>query len=71
MNSRSFIAYNIMGAVLWVFTFLFFGYFLGQMIPNPDRFILPIVFAIVIISFIPPLRMYFGSKTIDKHSDKK
>jgi len=53
MNYKIFISFNIIGGVFWVFLMLFSGYFLGEIIPNPDEYILPIIFLIIIISFFP------------------
>ena len=53
MHYKTFIMYNILGAVLWVLSLTFLGYFLGRVIPNADTYILPIVFLIVLISCVP------------------
>ena len=53
MNYRRFFTYNIIGGALWTLLLTLAGYFLGRVIPNPDKYVLPIVVAIVIISFLP------------------
>jgi membrane-associated protein len=53
MKYSSFISYNIFGGVSWVSAMLLLGYFLGGMIPNPDKYIIPVAFLIIIISFLP------------------
>jgi len=53
MHYRTFISYNIFGGVVWVSAMLLLGYFLGGLIPNPDKYILPISFLIIVISFLP------------------
>lgn len=53
MNYYSFISYNIFGGIFWVSLLLLSGYFLGGMIPNPDTYIIPIAFLIIVLSFIP------------------
>lgn len=53
MKYHSFLAYNIFGGVVWVSTLLLLGYLLGGMIPNPDKYIIPIAFLIIILSFLP------------------
>ena len=53
MKYSTFISYNIFGGVFWVSSMLLLGYFLGAMIPNPDIYVVPIAFAIIVISFIP------------------
>lgn len=53
MEYRKFFFYNIIGGALWTLLLTLLGYFLGQIIPDPDRYILPIVLAIIVISFLP------------------
>lgn len=61
MRYRTFLAYNVMGAFLWTWALLLFGYGFGSVIPNPDRYILPVILAIIVVSAIPALReLYKG-----------
>lgn len=53
MKYSSFFSYNVFGGVVWVTTLLLLGYFLGGLIPNPDKYIIPIAFIIIIVSFFP------------------
>jgi membrane-associated protein len=53
MKYRSFISYNVFGGIAWVSALLLSGYFLGGLIPNPDKYIIPIAFLIIVISFLP------------------
>jgi membrane-associated protein len=53
MNYRKFFLYNVLGGLLWVLSLTLMGYYLGRLIPNPDVYILPIIFAIIVISFLP------------------
>lgn len=53
MHYKTFISYNIFGGVLWVLLLLLSGYFLGGLIPNPDKYIIPVAFAIIVVSFLP------------------
>lgn len=54
MPYRTFLAYNIIGGVLWGAGMPILGYILGQSIPNVDKYILPIVALIIVVSVIPP-----------------
>jgi membrane-associated protein len=56
MSYRTFISYNIVGGFLWSFILIFLGFFFGQLIPNAEKYILPIVIVIIIVSFIPAVR---------------
>ena len=53
MNYRKFLAYNIIGGVLWCISLPLLGYYFGSLIPNPDRFLIPIVSMVMILSFMP------------------
>lgn len=53
MHYSTFISYNIFGGIFWVSGLLLLGYFLGGIIPNPDKYILPISFLIIVLSFLP------------------
>ena len=53
MNYRKFLTYNIIGGVLWCVSLPLLGYYFGSLIPNPDRFLLPIVSLVMIVSFVP------------------
>ena len=54
MNYRKFFLYNIIGGFLWVFGVSFAGYFLGKIVPDIDKYILPIIVVIIILSAITP-----------------
>lgn len=54
MNYKKFSLYNIIGGFLWIFTVSFAGYFLGRAVPNIDKYILPIIAVIIILSAITP-----------------
>jgi membrane-associated protein len=53
MKYSSFITYNILGGTGWAVIMLLAGYFLGKTIPSIDKYMLPIVFVIIIVSAIP------------------
>lgn len=55
MDHKKFTFFNFIGGTLWVFGLGFAGYFLGNLIPNVDRYLLPIIGIIIILSIIPPL----------------
>lgn len=57
MSYITFVSYNIIGCVLWVSSMTLIGFFLGETVPNIDRYVLPIVLAIVFLSLLPALIM--------------
>lgn len=55
MNWLKFVAYNIVGALLWCILFLFGGYFFGNIQIVKENFTL-VIMAIIVISFIPVIK---------------
>jgi membrane-associated protein len=66
MHYRRFISYNVVGGFLWAVGVTSAGYFLGSQIPDIDRYLIPIVFLIIVVSVLPPaihfLRDYMADK---------
>ena len=54
MSYGKFASYNVIGAVLWVTSFLFIGYFFGGLPVIKDNFTL-VIFAIISLSLVPPI----------------
>jgi len=57
MDHKRFTLFNFIGGTLWTFGMIFAGYSLGNIIPadEVDKYLLPIVAGIILISVIPPL----------------
>lgn len=53
MPYRKFLLFNVLGAFLWAVCLPVFGYFLGSLVPNVDRYLLPIVGLIIVASIAP------------------
>ena len=53
MPFRHFITYNVVGAVLWIWSMVFTGYFLGRYIPGIDKHIEIVVLVVILISILP------------------
>lgn len=65
MPYRTFLIYNIVGAVLWALGLPLLGFWLGNTIPDIDTYLLPIILLIILLSLFPALFAYFrgrGSK---------
>lgn len=56
MRYRTFIVFNAIGGFAWTWAMLWLGYGLGAIIPDPDRYVLPAVAVIIIISILPAVR---------------
>lgn len=65
MKYKTFVSYNMLGGFLWGAGMLSLGYSLGSIIPNSERYILPISLAIIIVSFLPILiNLLRGKKAV-------
>ncbi len=53
MSYKTFLFYNILGAILWAGGVTLLGYFLGRSIPDAEKFILPLVLVIVGFTLVP------------------
>ena len=55
MDHRRFSFYNIVGSLIWGAGVTILGYFVGHMIPDIDKYVLPVIAAVTILSFGPTL----------------
>lgn len=55
MNYKKFVTYNFVGGLLWGAGMTLSGYYLGRAIPDVDKYLLPIIIAIIIASVLPGL----------------
>ena len=53
MDYKTFVTYNILGGLLWGGGITLSGYFLGEKVPDIDKYLIPILIAIVFIPMIP------------------
>ena len=53
MHYPRFLAFNVVGGLLWATGVPLLGYLIGNAIPDVDRYLLPIVAVIVVISVLP------------------
>lgn len=62
MKYRTFLLFNALGGVLWSVVFVLLGYFLGRAVPDLEHYIIPLVAAVVIISFLPVVFEWWRAK---------
>lgn len=53
MRYRTFVTFNVVGALLWAVGVTSLGFFLGQTVPSIDRYLLPAIAVIVVLSVLP------------------
>ncbi|MCX6716198.1 MAG: VTT domain-containing protein [Candidatus Taylorbacteria bacterium] len=56
MDYKTFFINNILGGFLWTVLLIGLGYGFGHVIPDPDRFLLPAIGVIIVLSLLPALR---------------
>lgn len=63
MNHKRFTFFNFLGGTLWTWGMTWMGFYLGSLIPDVDKYLLPIVLLIIVISILPPiLHLYKENK---------
>lgn len=55
MDYKAYTAYNVLGAVLWIWSMLFIGFVLGRYIPGVEHHIEKVIIAVIIVSLLPGL----------------
>ncbi|MFD9741269.1 DedA family protein [Umezawaea sp. NPDC059074] len=50
---RVFVRWQVLGGLLWTVGLTVAGYVLGSSIPNVDRYLLPVIVLIVVVSLVP------------------
>lgn len=53
VNARTFTLWQVVGGLVWTFGLVLAGYALGSSVPNVDRYLLPIVGAVIALSLLP------------------
>jgi membrane-associated protein len=59
---KKFLAFNITGGILWVFSLLLAGYFLGKVFPDAKSNLEYIIIGIIIVTWIPVVRTYLKER---------
>lgn len=62
MDYRKFLLFNSLGGLLWGVGVPILGYTLGKKVPNIDKYLLPIVLVIIVLSALPVVLAYFKGK---------
>ncbi len=62
MDYPTFISYNVIGGISWIVSVTLLGYFLGLLVPGIEKYLLPIVGAIIVASIIPPFLTYLKER---------
>ena len=53
MEYKRFMAYNVVGGVLWIWSMLLVGYYLGQIFPGIDKYLELVIIGVIFLSILP------------------
>lgn len=53
MRYRTFLIFNVLGGFLWAIGVILLGFLLGERFPHLEDYLLPVIAAIIAVSFIP------------------
>lgn len=63
MDIKIFLFYNVSGSILWVFSLILTGYFLGTTFPQVKDYLEYIIIGLIIVTAIPVYKSYKAEKT--------
>ena len=63
MPLKAYTAYNVLGAIAWIWSMLFIGHFLGRMVPGIDKHIEPMILVIIALSLLPALISWWRERS--------
>lgn len=66
MPAGKFFLWNAIGGVLWADGVVLVGHFLGSAIPGIDKYLLPAIFVIVLLSLVPVIREVLKARKAKK-----
>jgi len=62
MDQRRYTLYNVVGGVLWIWSMILTGYFLGRYIPGIDRHIEKVIVVVIVLSLMPGVYHWFKAQ---------
>ena len=70
MEYRRFLAFNVAGAVVWGGGVTMLGYFLGSRVPGIDKYLIPIILLVIVLSLASPLLHMWRSRSKSLSEEK-
>ena len=53
MNYGQFMSYNVFGGILWIWSMLLTGYYLGRLVPGIDKYLELVILVVIFLSILP------------------
>src|SRR6476660_10639035 len=66
MPLKAYTAYNVLGAVAWIWSMLFIGHFLGRVVPGIDKHIEPMILVIIALSLLPAFLSWWRERSTSR-----
>ena len=66
MNYSRFLMFNVVGGLLWIWSMLFTGYFLGRYVPGVEKHIEKIIILVVFLSILPGIISWLRERNAAK-----
>ncbi len=66
MSYRRFVTYNVGGGVLWVFSTVLLGFFLGRAVPNIDQHIHIVIAVVIFLSILPGVYEVLRQRRVER-----
>jgi membrane-associated protein len=63
MEFKRYTAYNVLGAVLWIWSMLLTGYILGRYIPGVEHHIEKVILLVIFLSLLPGLISWWKGRS--------
>lgn len=67
MDYKTFLTYNVIGGILWAICLPLAGFYLGKAISDVDKYLLPIIGFIVVVSILPQAITILKNKEARQH----
>lgn len=63
MDFKRYTAYNVLGAVLWIWSMLLIGFVLGRYIPGVERHIEKVILLVIFVSLLPGIISWYRGRS--------
>jgi membrane-associated protein len=70
MSYTRFIAFNVVGAIIWITSMSLTGYYLGRIVPNIESRIHIVIAIVIFLSLLPAIIGYVQSKLRERSAEK-
>ncbi len=62
MEYKRFMAYNVVGGVVWIWSMLLTGYYLGRLVPGIDKYLEIVILTVIFLSILPGILSWWRNR---------